>query len=484
MAIANQQVCHLWASGNKESANGFSIQFEGRELYSWGRHYLLGFKLSAATFILNARKVSVSTSKHQSYASRATHGRAFWIDGLTDYRDELRTLASYANRKGAPAPDAIGQASAERAAVRMIRNLALRGGDRELLELLADYADIAPGRARKMIDAAIRAGEADAAKAAKKEASAERAAAMAWAKRPRVDTESEIVSQIAILRGESEYQARVALHKLEWMAKEAGRNHRAASKAGLSKKTVAAIWWHVKAYRAAIADHKAKADQRERLAFFGKHATALRADLERVAIMPDSVESPGFVFGTFAAIARNAASLASARHMPPATLAKLTSLIAWADKRADWESAESARIANLKHADDIAAWRAGRGPSYFRFDSDHGGAAIRATDVERDASGAIVGGTLQTSHGASVPLPHAVKAFRFVKLCRERGTGWASNGRIIRVGHYQIDEITADGDFKAGCHRFAWPEIAALASALGVFDLAPDDAAVTVNPSH
>lgn len=483
MAISNQQVCHLWASGNKSYANGFSILFEGREIYSWGRHYLLGFKLSAATFILNSQKFSSSTSKHQCYARRATHGETFYIDGLTSYRDELRDIARYANRKGAPAPDAIGQASAERAAVRMIRNLAPRGGNRELLELLADYADISKARARKMIDAAIRAGEADAAKAAKKEASAERAAAMAWAKRPRAHTESEIVSLLRALKGDSAYQARDALHKLEWRAKEAGRNHRAASKAGLSKRTVAAIWWHVKAYRAAIADHKAKADQRERLAFFGKHATALRADLARVATMPESVESPGFVFGTFAAIARNAASLAPARHMPPATLAKLTAIVTWADKRADWESAESARIANIKKAAEIVEWRAGRGPSYFRFDSDHGGAAIRATGVERDATGAIIGGTLETSHGASVPLPHAIKAFRFVKLCRERGTGWASNGRIIRVGYYQIDGITADGDFRAGCHSFKWPEIAALAESLGVFDLAPDESAVTVNPS-
>lgn len=482
MAISNQQVCHLWASGNKESANGFSILFEGREIYSWGRHYLLGFKLSAATFILNSQKFSSSTSKHQCYARRATHGETFYIDGLTSYRDELRDLAAYANRKGAPAPDAIGQASAERAAVRMIRALAPRGGNRALLELLADYADISKARARKMIDAAIRAGEADAAKAAKKEASAERAAAMAWAKRPRVDTESEIVSQVAILRGESEYQARDALHKLEWMAKEAGRNHRAASKAGLSKRTVAAIWWHVKAYRAAIADHEAKKAARVRLAHFVKHNAAIRKNLATVATMPDSVDAPfGYVFGVFRAISTSAAMMRGVRHASPALNAKLSALIEWADARNNWETAESCRIANAKKAVEIAAWRSG-GPRVY-FDSDYGGAAIRATGVERDATGAIIGGTLETSHGASVPLPHAIKAFRFVKLCRERGTGWASNGRVIRVGYYQIDGITADGDFRAGCHSFKWPEIAALAESLGVFDLAPDESAVTVNPS-
>lgn len=480
MAIANQQVCHLWASGNKPHAKGFSIEFEGREIYSWGRHYLLGFKLSAATFLLNSTRVSISTSKHQSYASRATHGRTFYVADLTSYRDELRDIARYANRKRAPAPDPVGQADAESSAVCMFRKLAPAGNNRELLELLADYAGIAPGRARKMIDAAYHTADSDKAKAAKQEAARERAAAMAWAKRPRAHTESEIVSLVAKLR-EGEYAATQAVQGLRWMAKEAGRNHRAASKAGLSKRTVAAIWWHVKAYRAPIADHEAKAAARDRLATFAKHNRALRKNFQTVATMPDSVESLGYVFGVFRAIATNAAMMRGVRHASPALNAKLSALIEWADSRNNWEGAESARIANAKRADEIAAWRAGHGPRYIRFDPDHGGAAIRAIDVERDASGAIVGGTLETSHGASVPLPHAVKAFRFVKLCRERGTGWASNGRIIRVGYYQIDGITADGDFKAGCHRFVWPEIAALAESLGVFDLAPDESAVTVN---
>ena len=483
MAIANQQVCHLWASGNKESAKGFSIEFEGREIYSWGRHYLLGYKLSAATFLLNSTRVSVSTGKHQSYASRATHGRTFYVADLTAYRNELREIARYANRKGAPAPEPAAQTHAESAAVRMFRKLAPAGNNRGLMELLADYAGIAPGRARKMIDAAYRASERDKAKAAKQEAKAARNSAMAWAKRPRADTESEIVSLVDQLR-QGEYAATQALHRLRWVAKEAGRNHRAASKAGLSKRTVAAIWWHVKAYRAPIADHEAKAAARERLARFAKHNRALRNNFQTVATMPDSVESLGYVFGVFRAISTCATMMRGVRHASPALNAKLSALIQWADSRNEWESAESARIANAKRADEIAAWRAGHGPRYIRFDSDHGGAAIRATDVERDATGAITGGTLETSHGASVPLPHAIKAFRFVKLCRERGTGWASNGRIIRVGYYQIDGITADGDFKAGCHNFKWPEIAALAESLGVFDLAPDDSAAIPNPSH
>lgn len=112
-----------------------------------------------------------------------------------------------------------------------------------------------------------------------------------------------------------------------------------------------------------------------------------------------------------------------------------------------------------------------------RLSDETGGALIRATGVERDASGAIVGGLLETSHGADVPLEHAVKAFRFVKLVRERGETWRKNGRTIRVGHYQIDAIDAGG-FTAGCHRINWGEIERLARELGVLDVPADDSAV------
>lgn len=85
---------------------------------------------------------------------------------------------------------------------------------------------------------------------------------------------------------------------------------------------------------------------------------------------------------------------------------------------------------------------------------------------------------LRTSQGAAVPWEHAVKAFRFIRLCVERGEAWERNGRTVRVGHYTLDRIEANGDMRAGCHRFAWDEMRALAEREGVFTLAPSDDAV------
>jgi hypothetical protein len=134
-------------------------------------------------------------------------------------------------------------------------------------------------------------------------------------------------------------------------------------------------------------------------------------------------------------------------------------------------------------AEELEAWRAGRGPLPRRngrrygpsYDDGNGGAMLRALHVTRDESGAITGGTLETSQGADVPLTHALRAFRFLRLCRINGKGWRANGRTIRVGHFRIDSVDAQGNFKAGCHRINWREVSELAERLGVRDMAPAD---------
>lgn len=150
--------------------------------------------------------------------------------------------------------------------------------------------------------------------------------------------------------------------------------------------------------------------------------------------------------------------------------------------------AELARIAaeetERAKAEALETWRAGetvpRELAKYAPRSMAGGAAyIRARGVERDDSGAIMGGTLETSQGAEVPLPHAIRVFRFLKSCRDAGKGWRANGRTLRVGHFAVDSVTAEGDFVAGCHRFTWAEVAALAERLGIAELAPADTTET-----
>jgi len=95
----------------------------------------------------------------------------------------------------------------------------------------------------------------------------------------------------------------------------------------------------------------------------------------------------------------------------------------------------------------------------------------------------VKGDNLETSLGATVPLSHAVKAFRFVKLVRESGKPWSRNGKTVRVGHFQVDAIDIDGNMRAGCHFIEWPEIERIARAIGVFDDVASDEAV-ISSAH
>jgi len=146
------------------------------------------------------------------------------------------------------------------------------------------------------------------------------------------------------------------------------------------------------------------------------------------------------------------------------------------------EVAERAKTTG--RAEALRLWRAGETVpgelrEYMPRALADGSAYLRARGVERDDSGAIVGGTLETSQSASVPLPHAIRVFRFLKTCRDAGKGWRANGRTLRVGHFTVDSVSADGGFVAGCHRIAWGEVAALAERLGIAELAPADTTET-----
>jgi len=80
----------------------------------------------------------------------------------------------------------------------------------------------------------------------------------------------------------------------------------------------------------------------------------------------------------------------------------------------------------------------------------------------------IVGDELQTSHGARVPLAHAIKAFRFIKRLHDQGQTYQGNGRAIRLGHFVLDAVDAQGNVRAGCHDVSWEEIERVATIAGI----------------
>lgn len=176
------------------------------------------------------------------------------------------------------------------------------------------------------------------------------------------------------------------------------------------------------------------------------------------------------------ALAQRAAAIAVrceaiADELRPIRAAHLEQWEREAEARREAERAESARVAAMSDDEKRDAWAAGTLAIHHVRNLGGNGALIRAVGVEREGCN-VIGGTLETSQGATVPLAHAVKAFAFVRALRAAGKGWKAkaSGRTVRVGHFQIDEVMPSGDFIAGCHRINWPETERLARSLGLWD--------------
>lgn len=82
MALTNKEVPHLWFYQEKEraTAGGGNLYFEGPAIYSYGKHYTLGYMLELPEMlssmytkfvVLNDYNYSVSTSQHQSLVRQA-----------------------------------------------------------------------------------------------------------------------------------------------------------------------------------------------------------------------------------------------------------------------------------------------------------------------------------------------------------------------------------------------------------------------------
>ena len=70
----NREVFHVYAQQSQEEGRTSSgnVFFEGKKIYSYGYHYLLGEFINDNTIIINDRGYSSTTAKHISYLRSAT----------------------------------------------------------------------------------------------------------------------------------------------------------------------------------------------------------------------------------------------------------------------------------------------------------------------------------------------------------------------------------------------------------------------------
>lgn len=522
-------VAHVWAQGTQEEGRNptRTVYFDGPRLFSYGSHFLTGYLLPDGAAFLNSGRYSVSTSRHQSDARHAIRGRGYLVPAclmngggwgysqrfpLPDFMESrVFNLPQYVTREGAivDSPyDAEGNHIATgRAKPRPATGAELKAARANLLTLFLKAEETAPAES---IVAAFRYAGAkpeEAAKAAAKVAAAhaKRAAdlkaeeaakakerAESWARRAAELPLSTFADSVAEARADlARYNRRGAwelkAEALKGQAKELWKARKAAKARGWTR-IAADLKARESILRQGAAGLEAFSARSQARMQWGEYrkatqggARALQAGVAGLAPFWKAARKGAESLANACqngidgqAYMRARAALAGADLARMA--AGLKELAAAFQDREEAAQREERAAALAKAATALAAWRDGAGPlPGGRLSDTEGGALIRAKGIERDDSGAIVGGSLETSWGASVPLAHALRAFRFLKLCRDRGQAWAANGKTLPVGHFRIESVTAEGDFKAGCHRINWPEVAALAARLGVLDLAPAD---------
>lgn len=497
----NSQVAHVWNAQTEDcgQSNNGNFYFTGAALYSYGSHFLVGYIMPDGVALLNGDSYSVSTSGHQSDARGAVSNRpTFTIAGLTELAPMLQAITAgnrSAGRK-AEARDLIRtHAEALAASIRLEPN--------ESFYYLADEADENGSRVRrrdpgeretagayltrmaglpaaswpKLQREAAKAKAKREAEAAKRERESKLSRAMRLADMPEEEWRRRA---LAIFDPNGGYHSSIgdAERRLDRLGLELLRAVKTANAEGFSKRRRDTL----KRRRKEAAERKAEAAAIESilakrvrlrsdiatvrsLAERWRNAEDLPADYWQLRNLGDGAdvlkrlsESAAFPFVTRRRLATQAERLAEVAPRLQEERGRL------AEERRQRER----QIREMEREEHKRKWLAGEVPLAGRtFDAESGGAALR-----------IKGNRLETSHGAEVPLAEAIRAFRFIKLCRERGREWKANGERVRVGAFHVDSISAAGDMIAGCHSFTWPEIERAAELAGVASDPPSAEAV------
>lgn len=489
--LSPDMVAHVWAQGRQtigETAKG-NFYFEGPTLYSYGRHYVAGYLLPNGFALISADRFSPTTNGHVSMAWRATRPRHAHAPDLTELRRALENLTR-GGREIIP-PGKLPEDSPEW----FVHQVAAA---RELVESYvyqraADYPDacrelIPYFSATRSPDKYLERVKAKRARDVARETEAALKAAtrhaLAMGRRLLKFPVSDVpphdgVSWIdAAQRLDSLMETRAAVYHGDYAPKEAAKHiahHAKLMKAAGAKKEAAHAGKIARALYAAARALEASRARKQSRRYLYEALRQRRSHVAQINAATRAEDRVGPLYRLSECLGTIADSSPAIGERGAAELRRQARIAFEAHKEA---SALLKAEMEAKRAAAKSEWLAGNPLAHWRGETETGGVYLRAVGVERDAAGNITGGLLQTSHGAEVPLAHAIKAFRFVKRCRERGAAWKANGHTIRVGHFRIDRIEPSGDFVAGCHIIEWPQIEALARTLGVFDLAPDDSAL------
>ncbi len=127
---------------------------------------------------------------------------------------------------------------------------------------------------------------------------------------------------------------------------------------------------------------------------------------------------------------------------------------------------ERIKAEKIRIVEQTEKFRAGEWFNYFSVDNSYLLRLkpiddLRAYDPEESHS-------IETSGKACFPIEDGKKAWLMIKACKDRKTEFKRNGKSIRLGSFQIDSISQDGDIIAGCHKVQFSEVERIAQELNL----------------
>lgn len=482
--FTNKMVAHVWAQNNQHygrSHNG-QFYFEGPCLYSYGPHFMVGAIMPNGLAIVAHRSdsPSITTGQHIGDARRAVlHRCVAFLPGLNAGRGSFNHNAS--------ALAALARPSAPKKNARKTLVAHLRS---------AECADMGREDVAAILAAIGSKASPDNVLNAAKKAAARRIQAVAEREQAaRLATAREALSKpISAAQGET-YPGDAR----SW-ATILDRARRAAKAAGWSEKRLDALRARERAFRARAAYLDEHGERERRRAQRQRSRESVRLAIEKVRDLRGSLSTAeAFDRGSDEMRRILLGLLCDALRIQPLgyTSEQIRTALNAMGGAVREAAARRASIGRARREaferEAFERWLAGENETLpRRFWTDpQGSPYLRAVAVRRDEAGAIVGGRVESSMGADVPLTRAVEVFRFLKLARQRaqreGIGlddtvliWRRNGERVPVGVFEVEAVYGDGSFKAGCHSISWRQVERLAKALGVFELEPSDEAARV----
>lgn len=455
--FTNDMVAHVWAQQNQPSGRSGNGQFyfEGRAIYSYGRHFMTGYYVADGHVLLNADTYGITTTRHQSYTWRALSY------GVKTYRVSKLQNFVYDCFEGGKVNE------------KALIDYYARIPESDWTQGLADFVEyvLKPKQAHDVQKAARKRFEKAAKEKAAKQLASDKKAAKDFIDRCKsanlLNARTASTTQITPLNSSwaqtfkldslADYDGLPKAVKVlnQWLV-----HCRKFGDAVMTKKYV---WPLVKAMRERLAYAESRIKLDARLRTLKELKLRIRDALESYS-RGDAVEfyhlcerhsligSNGLLGGFTRDLSKGS------KWRPMYEAAKAMHAKGKVIYEAEQEALRLERVRKDHEAKAarFEAWKKGESVSSYQLPEHVKGYEFAYLRIRGD--------NVETSRGATVPLAHAVRLWRFMKAIKQPWEG--DHNAPVRVGHFTL-EYVKDNVAKIGCHKLHFDDMQALAETIG-----------------